>query len=87
MVYGNPILQALLGLRASDESPRRRPGVEPEQLTLIKERIAQLRARIEEGGCEKRPFGAWSTSAWRDVVWTSVPSRSCVGSAPGRVKA
>ena len=49
-VYGNPILQALLGLRASDESPRRHPGVEPERLALIKERIAQLRARVEEGG-------------------------------------
>ena len=49
-IYGHPILQALLGLRASDESPRRHPGVEPERLALIKERIAQLRARVEEGG-------------------------------------
>ena len=40
-IYGHRVLQALLGLRASDESPRRRPGIEPERLALIKERIAQ----------------------------------------------
>jgi hypothetical protein len=49
-IYGQPILQALLGLHASDESPRRHPGVEPERLALIEERISQLRARVEEGG-------------------------------------
>lgn len=49
-IYGHRVLQALLGLRASDESPRRHPGVEPERLALIKERIAQLRARVNEGG-------------------------------------
>ena len=49
-IYGHPVLQALIGLRASDESPRRHPGVEPERLALIEKRIAQLRARVEEGG-------------------------------------
>ena len=84
-IYGHPVLQALIGLRASDESPRRHPGVEPERLALIEKRIAQLRARVEEEDCGKRPFAAWSISAWRDRVWTSVLSRRCAGSAPGRV--
>ncbi len=49
-VYGSPLLQSLVGLGASDESPRRRPGMEPEQIAFIKERIAELKDRLGEGG-------------------------------------
>ena len=49
-VYGQPVVQALLGLRATDESPRRHPGIEPEQIAFIEKRIAELRERIAEGG-------------------------------------
>jgi Protein of unknown function (DUF3141) len=49
-IYSTPLLQALVGLRASDESPRRLPGIEPERLAFIQERIAELKARIAEGG-------------------------------------
>lgn len=49
-VYGNPILQALVGLQATDEPPRRRPGVEPEEIAYIEQRIAEIKARIGEGG-------------------------------------
>ncbi len=49
-VYGNPMLQALVGLQARDESPRRRPGLEPEEIAYINERIAEIRSRIGEGG-------------------------------------
>lgn len=49
MTYGSPLLQALLGLRASDESPRRRPGLEPERMAFIQERIAELKAKIAVG--------------------------------------
>jgi hypothetical protein len=49
-IYSAPLLQALVGLRASDESPRRRPGIEPEHTAFIQERIAELKARIAEGG-------------------------------------
>jgi hypothetical protein len=49
-IYSSPVLQALVGLRASDESPRRRPGVEPERVAFIQQRIAELKARIAEGG-------------------------------------
>ena len=48
--YGTPVLQALAGIRASDESPRRQPGVEPERLAFIRERISEIQAQIAEGG-------------------------------------
>jgi hypothetical protein len=37
-------------MRASDEPPRRRPGIEPERLAFIHERIAEIKARVAEGG-------------------------------------
>jgi pimeloyl-ACP methyl ester carboxylesterase len=49
-MYSAPLLQALAGLRASDEPPRRHPGVEPERLAFVQQRIAELKARLAEGG-------------------------------------
>ncbi len=49
-IYSAPLLQALVGLRASDESPRRRPGVEPERLEFIKTRINELKTHLTNGG-------------------------------------
>ncbi|MFO1425314.1 MAG: DUF3141 domain-containing protein [Candidatus Competibacteraceae bacterium] len=49
-VYSAPLLQALVGLQASDEPPRRHPGVEPERIAFIQQRIAELKARVAEGG-------------------------------------
>jgi hypothetical protein len=49
-IYGMPVLQALVGIRASDESPRRQPGIEPERIAFIRERISEIKARIAEGG-------------------------------------
>ena len=48
--YGSPLLQAIAGQRATDQSPRRRPGVEPERAAYIEQRIGELKARIGEGG-------------------------------------
>ena len=48
--YGSPLLQAMVGLKASDESPRKRPGGEPERLAFIQQRIAELKAGIADGG-------------------------------------
>ena len=48
--YSSPILQAMVGLRASDESPRRHPGDEPERTAFIEKRIAELKDRIGDGG-------------------------------------
>jgi hypothetical protein len=49
-VYGHPLLQALVGMRAKDGDPRRRPGLEPEEIHFIRDRLADLKARIAEGG-------------------------------------
>ncbi len=49
-IYGSPLLQALLGLNATEESPRRRPGLEPEERAYIEQKIAALKARTAEGG-------------------------------------
>lgn len=49
-IYGSPVLQALAGLNASDESPRRRPGLEPERVAFIKQRIGEIKDGIATGG-------------------------------------
>jgi hypothetical protein len=52
-LYGAPLLQALAGLRASDEPPRRRPGLEPERIAFVQRRLAELKARLAEGGARE----------------------------------
>jgi pimeloyl-ACP methyl ester carboxylesterase len=49
-IYGMPVLQALVGIRAADESPRRQPGIEPERIAFIQQRIGEIKAQIAEGG-------------------------------------
>jgi pimeloyl-ACP methyl ester carboxylesterase len=49
-IYSMPVLQALVGMRASDERPRRQPGVEPERIAFIRERIGEIKAQSAEGG-------------------------------------
>ncbi len=49
-IYSAPLLQALVGMRASDDSPRRHPGLEAERIAFIQQRIAELKARLAEGG-------------------------------------
>ncbi|MBK6864679.1 MAG: DUF3141 domain-containing protein [Ideonella sp.] len=49
-IYGSPLLQALVGVGGSGEPPRRGPALEPERLAFIEQRIAELKARIAEGG-------------------------------------
>jgi hypothetical protein len=49
-IYSSPLLQALVGMRASDAPPRRSPGLEPERIEFIQQRIAELKARLAEGG-------------------------------------
>ena len=48
--YGSPVIQALLGLRASDDPPRARPGREPEEIAFVQQRIAELEGRMGQGG-------------------------------------
>ena len=57
-IYGSPVLQAMVGLGATDESPRPRPGMAPERVALIQERIAELKARVAEGGAREAAIRA-----------------------------
>ncbi|MCU0577604.1 MAG: DUF3141 domain-containing protein, partial [Desulfobacterota bacterium] len=49
-VYSQPWVQALLGQRASDGPPRRRPGEDPDHTALVERRIEELRNKMDKGG-------------------------------------
>jgi pimeloyl-ACP methyl ester carboxylesterase len=49
-IYGNPWVQALFGLKASDGSPRPHPGVEQAHLDYVTERMQELRGGMSKGG-------------------------------------
>jgi hypothetical protein len=49
-VYGSPLLQAMVGLKARDASPRRHPGTDAEHVAVVAQHIADFKARIGEGG-------------------------------------
>ncbi len=49
-VYGNPFIQALMGLRASDAPPRKHPGYDPNHLAFIKQRQKEILASMDKGG-------------------------------------
>jgi hypothetical protein len=67
-VYGSPLLQALVGLRASDEPPRARPGDDPDHRAFVAQRIAELRARIGEGGLRE--------AGLRALLYVLMPQRA-----------
>jgi hypothetical protein len=49
-VYGSPAIQAVAGLKASEASPRRRPGVDSVYRAFVSHRIEELTWAIGEGG-------------------------------------
>ncbi|WP_089684553.1 DUF3141 domain-containing protein [Billgrantia gudaonensis] len=49
-VYGQPLLQAMVGLYGDAYAQRRRPGREPEHLRFLEQRHAELEGRIAKGG-------------------------------------
>ena len=49
-VYSSPLIQALAGVKDADQPPRRRPSVEPERIAFVQQRIAEIKARVAEGG-------------------------------------
>ena len=49
-IYSSPLLQTLVGLGAPDKNPRPHPGLDPARVHLIQKRIAELKARVAEGG-------------------------------------
>ena len=57
-LYSSPVLQAMLGLAATDEPPRRRPGLEPERAAFVQQRISELKARLAEGGAREAAIRA-----------------------------
>ena len=67
-VYGSPLLQALVGLRARDESPRRRPGDDPDHLDFVARRKAELLERIDAGGLRE--------AALRAFLYVLMPQRA-----------
>jgi hypothetical protein len=48
-IYGSPILQAAVGVDAESARPRR-PGKSPAHRELVERRIAELKAKINQGG-------------------------------------
>jgi pimeloyl-ACP methyl ester carboxylesterase len=48
--YGSPFVQAMVGLEASDDGPRRRPGDDPVHRAFVAQRIEELTKAIADGG-------------------------------------
>ena len=49
-IYGSALVQAMTGLKASNERPRRRPGSDAAHVALVAQRTNELRAGIPKGG-------------------------------------
>jgi pimeloyl-ACP methyl ester carboxylesterase len=49
-IYGQRLLQALVGLAGEGHAHRRRPGAEPEHLRFIQQRQKEILSRVAEGG-------------------------------------
>jgi pimeloyl-ACP methyl ester carboxylesterase len=56
--YGSPLLQAMTGLKANDENPRQRPGDDAEHMSAVEQRIADLKARMGDGGVREAAIRA-----------------------------
>jgi pimeloyl-ACP methyl ester carboxylesterase len=67
-VYDQPWLQALLGLRASDEPPRKHPGHDGDRLALVERRMDALRRKMDQGGPRE--------AALRALVYVRMPARA-----------
>ena len=66
-VYGSPILQAAVGERTA-EPPRRRHLKEPMHRALIERQIAQLKARMRQGGIREAAIRSLLYLAGPDVA-------------------
>lgn len=69
-IYGSPITQAMMGLKASDESPRPHPGFDPEYIQFVHQRIAELKSSMAEGDA--------ITAAIRALVYIGMGSKNGV---------
>jgi pimeloyl-ACP methyl ester carboxylesterase len=57
-IYGSPLVQALAGTGSSGGPARPRPGTEPLHRQFVEHRIAELNARIAEGGAREAAIRA-----------------------------
>ena len=57
-IYGSPVLQAALGIDPASTQPLRKPGKNPLHQELLQERIADLKARIPNGGLREATIRA-----------------------------
>lgn len=48
--YGSPIVQAMVGLNGSDETPRHKPGEDASHRAFVRQRIEELKRDIASGG-------------------------------------
>lgn len=66
--YGSPVVQALAGLKGSDDNPRPKPGDDAAYRILVQQRIDELRGNITSGG----PLEA----AIRSLIYIRMPEGS-----------
>jgi len=57
-IYSQPWLQAMLGLRASDEPPRQNPGKDADHLAFVRRRIEELKGDMDKGGIKEAAIRA-----------------------------
>ena len=67
-VYDQSWLQALLGLRASDDPPRKHPGENPDHTAFVKRRIEELWFKMDKGGPRE--------AAIRALVYVRMPEKA-----------
>jgi len=57
-IYSSPMLQAMVGTASPDATPRPRPGMDPERIARIRQRISTLKAGIAKGGVREATIRA-----------------------------
>jgi hypothetical protein len=67
-LYDQPWLQALLGLRASDQPPRQHPGLDGDHMALVERRMDALDRKMDQGGLRE--------AALRALVYLRMPARA-----------
>ncbi len=67
-IYGQRWLQALLGLSASDDPPRRHPGKDADRIAFVRHEIEKLRAEMGQGGPRE--------AAIRALIYIRIPENA-----------
>ena len=67
-VYGSPFVQALVGERTSDEPPRHKHPKEPLHRAMVERQVADLKARMTQGGLREAAIRAMLYIAMADAL-------------------